>query len=45
MAVLEAARCACAATRQIPVMCDGDTGYGNAVSSQAILQVLVIESF
>ena len=24
--MLEAARCACAATRQIPVMCDGDTG-------------------
>jgi 2-methylisocitrate lyase-like PEP mutase family enzyme len=30
--MLEAARCACAATRTIPVMCDGDTGYGNAMN-------------
>lgn len=30
--MLEAARCACAATREIPVMCDGDTGYGNAMN-------------
>ena len=25
--MLEAARAACAATRSVPVMCDGDTGY------------------
>jgi|EP01043_Picozoa_sp_COSAG02_P067957 2-methylisocitrate lyase-like PEP mutase family enzyme len=30
--MLEAARSACAATRHIPVMCDGDTGYGNAMN-------------